>query len=424
MDFPLVSIITPSYNQAEYLEFTIQSVLAQKYPNLEYIIVDGGSTDGSVEIIQKYADQLSWWVSESDDGQADAINKGFRRASGEVVAWLNSDDLYLPGAIHEAVSALQADPDLGMVFGDALTIDPLGKPINQLVFGNWGLTELMRFRIICQPAVFMRRPVLMQAGGLDENFHYMLDHHLWLRIASNSQIKYIPKIWAAARHHPEAKNVSLAPKFSLETYKVFEWMKTQPDFEARVSADLRRVSGGAHRLAARYYLDGDQNWNALKAYSKALIDWPSYALKHWHRMAFTAANLVGLGNFIDASKFSRRKSPVLGTHACKTGRVSIKQVTKDREQTYSCHRRAPLWHNLGGKDVVTSSEVAYISEPLNVHHRPGVLKVPTQKWYTYICEQNQSIYLSALQETLGYSLSSLARNQITTVIQGCWPDVS
>ena len=312
MDFPLVSIITPSYNQAEYLEFTIQSVLAQEYPNLEYIIVDGGSTDGSVEIIQKYADQLSWWVSEPDEGQADGINKGFRHARGEVVAWLNSDDLYLPGAIQEAVTSLQSDPNLGMVFGDALTIDSQGKPINKLAFGSWGLAELMRFYIICQPAVFMRCVVLEQVGYLDENFHYMLDHHLWLRIAGIRQIQYVPNLWAAARHHPEAKNVSLAPKFSLETYRVLAWMKTQPDFEARVSADLRQVSGGAHRLAARYYLDGGQNWDALKAYSKALFNWPNYALKHWHRMAFAAVNLVGFWNFVDVSKFSRRKPPVLG----------------------------------------------------------------------------------------------------------------
>ncbi len=311
MDFPLVSIITPSYNQAEYLEDTIRSVLVQEYPNLEYIIVDGGSNDGSVEIIEKYANQISWWVSESDDGQADAINKGFHRARGEVVAWLNSDDLYLPGAIFEAATALQTDRDLGMVFGDAITIDPGGKPLNKLIFGDWGLAELMRFCIICQPSVFMRRSVLEQAGFLNENFHYMLDHHLWLRIASIGRIEHASNYWAAARYHPAAKNVSLAPRFSLETYRVLEWMKEQPDFKPRLKTDRRRITGGAHRLAARYYLDGRQNWKALNTYGKALAYWPGYAIKHWHRMAFAAAMLVGLGNMADASKFSRRQIPKL-----------------------------------------------------------------------------------------------------------------
>ena len=308
----LVSIITPSFNQAEYLEATIQSVLAQEYSDLEYIIVDGGSTDGSLEIIQKYAGQLSWWVSEPDQGQADGINKGLLRARGEVVAWLNSDDLYMPGAIQAAVAALQADPDSGMVFGDAITIDPAGRPLNRLSFGDWNLPELMRFRIICQPAVFMRRAVWDQVSYLDENFHYMLDHHLWLRIARKYSVKHIPELWAAARHHPAAKNVSLAPKFSLETYRVMAWMKENPDFQFDYQDDKRRITGGAHRLAARYFLDGGQSSKSLQAYGKAMVFWPSYAIKHWHRMAYAILSLVSFGR-LDRRliRLSRREPPRL-----------------------------------------------------------------------------------------------------------------
>jgi glycosyltransferase involved in cell wall biosynthesis len=140
-----VSIITPSYNQAAFLEHTIQSVLSQGIPELEYIIVDGGSTDGSIDIIQKYADQLAWWVAEPDAGQADAINKGFRRATGEVVAWLNSDDLYAPGAIAQAVAVLEKNPDTGMVYGNAVSFDQDGFPLNDLIFGDWGLAGLLEF---------------------------------------------------------------------------------------------------------------------------------------------------------------------------------------------------------------------------------------------------------------------------------------
>jgi glycosyltransferase involved in cell wall biosynthesis len=295
MSFPLVSIVTPSYNQAEYLEDTIRSVLAQEYPNLEYLIVDGGSTDGSLEIIQKYADQLAWWVSEPDDGQADAINKGLRRARGKVVAWLNSDDLYLPGAILKAVSMMQENSGLAMVYGDAVTIDPYGRPINRLAFGDWKLGDLMRFRIICQPAVFMRRTALEQAGYLDEDFHFMLDHHLWLRVANVGRMKYIPNLWAAARHHPEAKNVAQSTAFAHETYRTLRWMETDPDFALRFSADRRHILGGANRLAGRYFLDGGLPAQALKAYSKALLYWPSYAIQHWHRIAYAIASLISFG---------------------------------------------------------------------------------------------------------------------------------
>ncbi|NMD27205.1 MAG: glycosyltransferase, partial [Chloroflexi bacterium] len=156
----LISIITPSYNQAAFLEQTLRSVLEQDYPNIEYWVIDGGSTDGSVDIIKRYAPKLAGWVSEADDGQADAINKGFARARGEYIAWLNSDDLYYPGALSEAVRALEANPAAPFVFSDVESIDETGKAFNRMHYGDWGLADLMRFRIIGQPGVFMRRSAL------------------------------------------------------------------------------------------------------------------------------------------------------------------------------------------------------------------------------------------------------------------------
>jgi glycosyltransferase involved in cell wall biosynthesis len=297
---PTVSIVTPSYNQAGFLERTIQSVLRQNYPNLDYAIVDGGSSDGSVEIIEKFASSLSWWVSERDSGQAEAINKGLSRARGEIVAWLNSDDLYLPGSIHKAVLALQANPELGFVFGDAITIDPDGQPINELVFGDWGFSELLRFRIICQPAVFMRREVFDKAGGLDPNMHYMLDHHLWLRMASLAPIRHIPGFLAAARQHPGAKNVNQAAGFGRETLQLLEWLQKEPEcgqsssVRGQSSFAPRQIKGGAYRLNARYLLDGDQAGPALSWYGRALVNYPSYTLRHWHRILYAFLCLAGL----------------------------------------------------------------------------------------------------------------------------------
>ena len=174
---PRVSIVTPSFNQAAFLEETIQSVLSQDYPELDYIVIDGGSTDGSVEIIEQYADRLAYWTSEKDSGQADAINKGLARTTGEIVAWLNSDDTYLPGAIHAAVEALQANPECGLVYGDVLAVDGQGQPTNLIRYEDWGLDGLLQFKIIGQPAVFMRREALAKAGELDTSFHFLLDHH-------------------------------------------------------------------------------------------------------------------------------------------------------------------------------------------------------------------------------------------------------
>jgi hypothetical protein len=302
---PLVSIITPSYNQVRYLEQTIQSVLAQDYPSLEYIIVDGASTDGSQEIIQKYANRLAWWVSELDLGQADAINKGLKRASGEIVAWLNSDDLYLPGAVGAAAQALEANPATGMVFGDAITIDEKGAELNPLVFGDWGLHELMRFRIICQPAVFMRRAALEQAGGLDPSYHFLLDHHLWLRLAQQAPVRHVAAAWAAARHHLAAKNVSQAAGFGQEAFRILQWMEAQPDLQHRLQEDRRRIEAGAYRLNARYLLDGGEPAAALHSYLQALWRSPRFALQHWRRMLYAIASLVGARSVAD--RYSQRR---------------------------------------------------------------------------------------------------------------------
>jgi len=289
-----VSIITPSYNQADFLEQTILSVLRQDYPDLEYIIVDGGSTDGSVEIIKKYAAQLTWWVSEADKGQADAINKGFRKATGDIVAWLNSDDVYAPGAIPQAVEVLVQHPDVGLVYANAVSFDQDGHPLNDLVYYDWDLVGLVSFNIICQPTVFLRREVLEQAGYLDERFHMLLDHHLWLRVASLTKIRHIPKVWAFTRHHREAKNVSQPEKFGEEAYRILAWMESQPDL-AKIIADNRPVVlAMVHRFNGRYLLDGGKGWAALKSYLRSLVAHPGIALQEWHRILFALLSTLGL----------------------------------------------------------------------------------------------------------------------------------
>ncbi len=291
-----VSIVTPSFNQARFLEQTIRSVLEQGYPSLEYFVIDGGSTDSSVEIIQKYADKLTGWVSEKDQGQADAINKGLKQAHGEIVAWVNSDDYYLPGAIQIAVETFHQHPEAGLVYGDVLSVDENSQTFNRQTFKPFNLLDLMSFQIISQPAVFMRRSVLEQAGLLDTSFHMLLDHHLWLRMARVSSMRYVPKTLAAARYHTKAKNLANTADFGREAFRIVDWMSSSPEFSPGFEQHKTRILGGAHRLDAFYLLDGSQYRAALSAYQRAFQFYPPAVFKDWHRLVYAALSLVGLAH--------------------------------------------------------------------------------------------------------------------------------
>ena len=205
---PLVSIITPSFNQARYIEATIQSVLTQDYPNIEYIIVDGGSTDNTVEIIKNHESRIAWWVSEQDKGQTDAINKGFARANGEILAWLNSDDTYELSAINAAVKYLQEHPEVGMVYGDCNFINEDGSVIGK--FGSAQTNQhLLRqgYVHIPQQTMFFRADLWKQVGPLDPSFYFAMDYDLWTRIAAHAELKYVPQTWANFRLHTTGKTI-------------------------------------------------------------------------------------------------------------------------------------------------------------------------------------------------------------------------
>lgn len=291
----LVSIVTPSYNQAEFLEQTIRSVLDQNHADLEYLIVDGGSTDGSVEIIKRHADRLTWWVSERDSGQAEAINKGMKRARGEIVAWLNSDDAYLPGAIEAAVQALAGHPEAVMVYGDTLAVDEHNHPINALHYHQVSLEDLLCFQIIGQPAVFMRRTAFEAAGGLDPRFHFMLDHQLWIKLAQQGESLHIDQKLAAARYHPLAKNRAQATGFGIEAFRILKWAEEEPSLAPALNRVGRRARASVQRVNARYLLDDGQAWASLRAWGRALSIHPPTALARLNLPTSAVLNLIGLG---------------------------------------------------------------------------------------------------------------------------------
>lgn len=293
-DLPLVSIVTPSYNQARFLEKTMRSVLEQDYPHLEYLVVDGASTDGSVDLIKKYSSQLKWWVSEKDNGQAEAINKGLAKAKGEIVAWINSDDYYMPGAITGAVKALNEHPESGMVFGNVRVVDENEKILNNLAYADWQVADLMAFRIIGQPAVFMRRKVLEKTGFLDPSYHLLLDHQLWIRLALAGGMKYVPELWASAHYHEDCKNLAQAAGFGSDARRIVDWMRGSPQYADLFRQNEKRILAGAERLNAFYMLDAREYPAAFRSYWKAFWLHPATVTPEWYRMVYAFFAPLGL----------------------------------------------------------------------------------------------------------------------------------
>lgn len=227
-DWPRISIVTPSLNQAPFLEATIKSVLSQGYPNLQYGIVDGGSTDGSLEIIDRYRDQLDYVVVESDRGQSDAINKGFARADGDVIGWLCSDDVYTPGALAAVGEVFRGDPATQWIVGHCRHVDTEGQPLDPALARGASpectLADLLLGRGgVCfpQPGSFWSRSLMQKVGPLDESLHYQMDYDLWCRfLASGVGPVLLDRELAYYRLHELSKTCSAQPRFMQERIRL------------------------------------------------------------------------------------------------------------------------------------------------------------------------------------------------------------
>ena len=213
-----ISIITPSYNQAQFIERTILSVLNQEYKNVEYIVMDGGSTDGTLEILQKYSDRIKW-SSEKDGGQSDAINKGLAMATGDIVAYLNSDDTYEPDTFAKMVDFFEHNPDKNWVYGKCKIINEndheIRKPITaykNLLLRKFSYAKLLSENFISQPATFWKRELHSQFGFFDESEHFCMDYEFWLRIGINNPAGVIDSYLANFRYHTTSKSGSVNKK--------------------------------------------------------------------------------------------------------------------------------------------------------------------------------------------------------------------
>jgi glycosyltransferase involved in cell wall biosynthesis len=202
---PTVTVVTPSFNQGRYIEETIRSVIEQDYEPVEHLVYDAGSTDETHSVLERYRDRIHAVIGP-DDGQADAINRGFRAARGEIIAWLNSDDVYKPGAIRAGVEYLVAHPECAMVYGKGEHIDAQGSSLGP--YPTAPPSELSIFCVVCQPASFMRREAVASVGYVDAGLRYCMDYDLWLRLAAEYEIAHLPIELACSRLHSEAKSVN------------------------------------------------------------------------------------------------------------------------------------------------------------------------------------------------------------------------
>ncbi len=251
---PRISIVTASYNQAPYLEETIRSVLLQGYPNLEYLVLDGGSTDGSVDIIRKYAPWLHYWVSEPDHGQVHALAKGFARSSGEILGFLNSDDVYFPGTLETVVRAFASNPAAVAICGNELWINADGQVISEEKTRSTSLRDLLLLNFLPQPAVFFRRSAYERAGGFDLQFQCIFDYELWLRLANCGEIYLIPQLLAATRWHEAVKRNTMWPVFAGELERAIPKVLAGPLSIALSPEERRAILANLKSYAAQVYL--------------------------------------------------------------------------------------------------------------------------------------------------------------------------
>jgi glycosyltransferase involved in cell wall biosynthesis len=275
MNRPLVSIVTPSFNQGEFLRETVDSVLAQDYPRLEYIVVDDGSTDGSMAIVEEYSDRLTWWTQQQNAGQVTALNTGFARAGGELLGWLNSDDTFLPGAIEAVVQEFERDPELLLVYGDNVLIDPESREIAPLKARAFDIAEMLRTaqNHVPQPGALFRREAL-ELAPLNEAGYYYFDFEFVVALGAYGRAKRIDRTLGAYRIHPVAKSVSAPRRKAKDQLRVVDAVYAIPELPPEARAVEAEARSKAELVAAEYFYAAGDHVDAFRSVVRSLVRRP------------------------------------------------------------------------------------------------------------------------------------------------------
>jgi glycosyltransferase involved in cell wall biosynthesis len=307
--FPKVTIVTPSFNQGDYLEETIRSVLLQDYPNIEYYVMDGGSTDKSAMILQKYAPWLAGWTIEKDKGQADAINKGWQRSSGEFLGWLNSDDVLTPQAITRLVHSFQDHPDVDFIYGDLEYMDAESQFLRCVTAQDFDLNQIIREAgFITQPGSLVRRRLVNQIGYLDPALHFLMDLDFWLRGGLIGKFEYLREPVARFRFHSNSKSSKQTNLAANEIMLVYQKFFSNPNLPPSFLSIEKQAWGSAHLYAARSWYFMNQLGKAYQDVWKAFkIDPINLIKKPWLGFLgkLLALTLVGGRDSLFFQKFRR-----------------------------------------------------------------------------------------------------------------------
>lgn len=269
---PLVSIVTPTYNQAAFLRETIETVLSQDYPHIEHIVIDDGSTDETPQILAEYSGRIQW-ESQKNMGQTPTINKGWVQSTGEIITWLNSDDTFLPGAVSKGVEYLNSHPDVGIVFGDTLFTEADGAPIEEskrLKGFDFRKFVVKCENLIPQPSAFIRRSVLENTGPLDPSYYYFMDWDFWLRAGIRNRIEYIPELLSTYRLHQESKTVAQAAKAAPELEYMYRKFFALPELPEEIKRLEKWAMVNMYFTSGGYYLKGGNPRGARQMGLKAM----------------------------------------------------------------------------------------------------------------------------------------------------------